>query len=148
MCRHMLYMYYLLSFLVLQENQPPLFRCRAPLPLLAKWSKAWLVISQTDSKFTPYFFMPLIKRNKYSKSTKVNGNYAAVPMTSELSTWQISSDLIQLTKGKEKVLWQKMGLFEEIFVDAIARKKGIRPDKNWTFHNQPPGSQLLVLLGL
>tara|TARA_E500000331_G_scaffold140483_1_gene137327 strand:- start:43 stop:150 length:108 start_codon:yes stop_codon:yes gene_type:complete len=35
-----------------------------------------------------------------------------------------------LTKGKEKVLWQKMGLFEESFVHAVAREKGIRPNKN------------------
>ena len=92
--------------------------------------------------------MPLIKRNKYSKSTKVNGNYVAVPLTSELSTWQISSDLIQLTKGKEKVLWHKMGLFEGSFVLAVAREMGIPFVENWTYHNQTPGSRLLVLLGL
>jgi len=80
--------------------------------------------------FTLYFLMTRQKLNKYSNSSKVNGNYVAVPLTSELTTSQISSDLDQLTKGKEKVLWYKMGLFEESFVHAVAREKGIRPDKN------------------
>ena len=66
------------------------------------------------------------KPNKYSNSSKVNGNYVAVPLTSELSTTQISSDLDQLTKGKEKVLWHTIGLFEKSFVQAIAREMGIR----------------------
>ena len=70
--------------------------------------------------------MPRIKQNKYSKSSKVNGNYVAVPLTSELTTSQISSDLDQLTKGKEKVLWHTIGLFEKSFVQAVAREMGIR----------------------
>ena len=70
--------------------------------------------------------MPRIKQNKYSKSSKVNGNYVAVPLTSELTTSQISSDLDQLTKGKEKVLWHTIGLFEKSFVQAVAKEMGIR----------------------
>ncbi len=66
------------------------------------------------------------KLNKYSNSSKVNGNYVAVPLTSELTTSQISSDLDQLTKGKEKVLWHTIGLFEKSFVQAVAREMGIR----------------------
>ena len=75
---------------------------------------------------TLYFLMTRNKPNKYSNSSKVNGNYVAVPLTSELSTTQISSDLDQLIKGKEKVLWHTIGLFEKSFVQAVAREKGIR----------------------
>ena len=75
---------------------------------------------------TLYFLMTRQKPNKYSNSSKVNGNYVSVPLTSELSTTQISSDLDQLTKGKEKVLWHTIGLFEKSFVQAVAREKGIR----------------------
>ena len=70
--------------------------------------------------------MPRNKQNKYSNSSKVNGNYVSVPLTSELSTSQISSDLDQLTKGKEKVLWHKIGLFQESCVQAVAKEMGIR----------------------
>tara|TARA_B100001094_G_C17763232_1_gene591417 strand:+ start:383 stop:628 length:246 start_codon:yes stop_codon:yes gene_type:complete len=76
--------------------------------------------------FTLYFLMTRQKLNKYSNSSKVNGNYVAVPLTSELTTSQISSDLDQLTKGKEKVLWHTIGLFEKSFVQAVAREMGIR----------------------
>ena len=74
--------------------------------------------------------MPRLKQNKYLKSEKVNGKFFAVPLTAKWSTSEINSYLDQLTKGKEKVLWQKMGLFEESFVHAVAREKGIRPNKN------------------
>ena len=70
--------------------------------------------------------MTRFNKNKYAKNSKINGNYVAVPLTSELTTSQISSDLDQLTKGKEKVLWHTIGLFEKSFVQAVAREKGIR----------------------
>ena len=76
--------------------------------------------------FTFYFLMPRNKQNKYSNSSKVNGNYVSVPLTSKLSTSQISSDLGRLTKGKENVIWHKMGSLKESYVQAVAREMGIR----------------------
>ena len=75
--------------------------------------------------FTFYFLMPRNKQNKYSNSSKVNGNYVSVPLSSELSTTQISTDLGRLIKGKKNVIWHRMGLFEESCVQAVAREMGI-----------------------
>ena len=76
--------------------------------------------------FTFYFLMPRNKQNKYSNSSKVNGNNVSVPLTSELSTSQISSDLAQLTKGRKNVTWHRIGLLEESCVQAVAKEMGIR----------------------
>ena len=70
--------------------------------------------------------MTRFKPNKYLKSEKVNGNYVAVPLTSKWSTSENRSGLDQLTKGKEKVLWHKEGIFKESSIQAIAREMGIR----------------------
>ena len=74
---------------------------------------------------TLYFLMTRQKPNKYSNCSKVNGNYVSVPLTSELSTTQISSDLGRLIKGKKNVIWHKIGLFEKSCVQAVAKEMGI-----------------------
>ena len=69
--------------------------------------------------------MTRFKQNKLSKSSKVNGNYVAVPLKSDLTPSQVNSDLDRLTKGKEALVWEKIGLLEDRFVQAVCKEKGI-----------------------
>ena len=69
--------------------------------------------------------MTRFKQNKFSKSSKVHGNYVAVPFGSDLTPAQIHSDLDRLTKGKEALVWEKIGLLEDRCVQAVCKEKGI-----------------------
>ena len=69
--------------------------------------------------------MTRFKQNKFYKSSKINGNYVAVPLSSDKTTSQIDQGLDQLTKGKEALRWERIGLLEDRFVQAVAKEKGI-----------------------
>ena len=69
--------------------------------------------------------MTRFKQNKFYKSSKTNGNYVAVPLNSDKTTSQIDQGLDQLTKGKEALRWERIGLLEDSFVQAVAKEKGI-----------------------
>ena len=86
-----------LSFL---ENQPPFFGVGHPQKgdtvalFVDRWDRVgcWSLIS----------CMTRFKQNKFYKSSKINGNYVAVPLNSDKTTSQIDQGLDQLTKGKEE----------------------------------------------
>ena len=65
--------------------------------------------------------MTRFKQNKFYKSSKINGNYVAVPLSSDKTTSQIDQGLDQLTKGKEALRWERIGLLEDSFVQAVAK---------------------------
>ena len=69
--------------------------------------------------------MTRFKQNKFYKSSKINGNYVAVPLSSDKTTSQIDQGLDQLTKGKEALRWEMIGLLEDRFVQAVAKENGI-----------------------
>ena len=69
--------------------------------------------------------MTRFKQNKFYKSSKINGNYVAVPLSSDITTSQIDQGLDQLMKGKEALRWERIGLLEDRFVQAVAKEKGI-----------------------
>ena len=69
--------------------------------------------------------MTRFKQNKFYKSSKINGNYVAVPLSSDKTTSQIDQGLDQLTKGNEALRWERIGLLEDRFVQAVAKEKGI-----------------------
>ena len=81
---------------------------------------------RTNGMLNSNFLMTRFNSNKYSNSSKVNGNYVAVPLKSDLTPPLISSALDKLIKGKERVVWHKEGVFKERSIQAIAREKGIR----------------------
>ena len=41
------------------------------------------------------------------------------------TTYQIDQNLDKLTKGKEALRWERIGLLEDRFVQAVAKEKGI-----------------------
>ena len=65
------------------------------------------------------------KQNKCSKSTKINGNYVSVPLYSKKTSYQINQGPDKLAKGKEALRWEKIGLLEDLFVQAVSKEKGI-----------------------
>tara|TARA_Y100001968_G_C19212528_1_gene645493 strand:- start:344 stop:565 length:222 start_codon:yes stop_codon:yes gene_type:complete len=65
------------------------------------------------------------KKNKFYNSSKINGNYVAVPLNSAKTTSQIDQALDQLTKGKEVLRWERIVLLEDRFVQAVTKEKGI-----------------------
>ena len=69
--------------------------------------------------------MTRFNKNKYAKSSKINGNYVAVPLNSDKTISQIDQGLDQLTKGKDDIRWERIGLFEDPFIQAVAKEKGI-----------------------
>ena len=69
--------------------------------------------------------MTRFNKNKYAKSSKINGNYVAVPLNSDKTISQIDQGLDQLTKGKDDIRWERTGLLEVSFIQAIAKEKGI-----------------------
>ena len=69
--------------------------------------------------------MTRFKQNKFYKSSKINSNYVAVPLSSDKTISQIDQGLDQLTKGKEALRWERIGLLEDRFVQAVAKEKGI-----------------------
>ena len=71
--------------------------------------------------------MTRFKQNKFYKSSRINGNYVVVPLSPDIKTSQINQGLEQLTKGKEALRWEKIGLLEDRFVQAVSKEKGIPP---------------------
>ena len=69
--------------------------------------------------------MTRFKQTKFAKSSKINSKYVAVPFSSELTPSQINSALDRLTKGKEAIRWERIGLLEDSFVQAVCKEKGI-----------------------
>ena len=69
--------------------------------------------------------MTRFKQNKFYKNSRINGNYAVVPLSPDITTSHIDQGLEQLTKGKEALRWEKIGLLEDLFVQAVAKEKGI-----------------------
>ena len=69
--------------------------------------------------------MTRLNQNKFYKSSKINGNYVVLPLNSDKTTFQIDQSLDQLSKGKEALRWEKIGLLEDRFVQAVAKEKGI-----------------------
>tara|TARA_Y100001968_G_C18686090_1_gene404708 strand:+ start:214 stop:432 length:219 start_codon:yes stop_codon:yes gene_type:complete len=69
--------------------------------------------------------MRRFNKNKYAKSSKINGNYVSVPLSSDKTISQIDQGLDQLTKGKDDIRWERSGLLEVSFIQAIAKEKGI-----------------------
>ena len=67
--------------------------------------------------------MTLFKQNKFYKSPKTNDTYVAIPLSSDTKTSQIDQDLHQLTKGKETLRWERIGLLEGRFVQAVRMQK-------------------------
>jgi len=70
--------------------------------------------------------MTRFKQNKFYNSSKINGNYVALPLRSITTTSQIDQGLDQLTKGKEALRWEMIRLLEDSFVQAVAKEKGIQ----------------------
>ena len=64
-------------------------------------------------------------QDKCYKSSKVNGKYFSVPLSSDKTTSQIDQGLDQLTKGKEALRWERICLLEDHFVQAVAKDKKI-----------------------
>ena len=69
--------------------------------------------------------MTRFNKNKYAKNSKINGNYVAVPLNSDKTISQIDQGLDQLTKGKDDIRWERTGLLEDTFIQAVAKEKGI-----------------------
>ena len=69
--------------------------------------------------------MRRFNKNKYAKSSKINGNYVAVPLNSDKTISQIDQGLDQLTKEKDDIRWERTGLLEDPFIQAVAKEKGI-----------------------
>ena len=69
--------------------------------------------------------MTRFNKNKYAKNSKINGNYVAVPLNSDKTISQIDQGLDQLTKGKDDICWERTGLLEDPFIQAVAKEKGI-----------------------
>ena len=71
--------------------------------------------------------MTHFKHNKFYKSSNINCNCIDVPvhLTSNKITSQKGKGLDQLRKGKEALRWEKIGLLEDSFVQAVAKEKGI-----------------------
>ncbi len=69
--------------------------------------------------------MTRFRPNKVSKSLKINGNYFAVPLEIELTQARINSELDRLNRGKEAIVLEKIGLLEELCVQAVCKGKGI-----------------------
>ena len=69
--------------------------------------------------------MTRFKQHKFYKSSKINCNYVAVPLSSDKTTSQIDQGLDQLTKGKEALRWERIGLLEDRFVQAVEKEKRI-----------------------
>ena len=69
--------------------------------------------------------MTRFKKNNFYNSSKINGNYVAVPLNSDEITSQVDQDLDQLTKGKEALRWERIGLLEDPFVQEVTKEKGI-----------------------
>ena len=69
--------------------------------------------------------MTRFNKNKYAKNSKINGNYVAVPLNSDKTISQIDQGLDQLTKGKDDIRWERIGLLEDPFIQAVAKEKGI-----------------------
>ena len=55
----------------------------------------------------------------------INGNYVSVPLNSDKTISQIDQGLDQLTKGKDDIRWERIGLLEDPFIQAVAKEKGI-----------------------
>ena len=72
-----------------------------------------------------YLLHDSFKKNKFYKSSKINGNYVAVPLSSDKTISQIDQGLDQLTKGKEALRLERIGLLEDSFVQAVEKEKGI-----------------------
>ncbi len=69
--------------------------------------------------------MTRCKKNKFTKSLKTNRNYITLPLSSVKKTSQIDQGLDQLSKGKEALRWEKIGLLEDSFVQTFVTEKGI-----------------------
>ena len=69
--------------------------------------------------------MTRFKQNKFYNSPKINGNYFAMPLSSDKTTSQIDQALDQRMKAKEALRWERIGLLEDSFVQAVAKEKGI-----------------------
>ena len=69
--------------------------------------------------------MTRFKQNKLYNSSKTNANYFALPFISDKTTSQIDQGLDQLTKGKDDIRWERTGLLEDPFIQAVAKEKGI-----------------------
>ena len=114
-----------LSFL---ENQPPFFGVGHPqkgdtlVLFVDRWDRVgcWSLIS----------CMTRFKQNKFYKSSKINGNYVAVPLSSDKTTSQIDQGLDQLTKGKEALRWERIGLLEDCWVQENIFHEPLRSSTN------------------
>ena len=56
----------------------------------------------------------------------MNGNFVGVPLeSSDLTPAQTNPNIDRLTQGKESLRWERIGLLEDQFVQAVCREKGI-----------------------
>ena len=69
--------------------------------------------------------MSRFKQNNFYKRSIINANYFVEPLSSDKTTSRINQGLDQLTKGKEALRWEMIGLLEGSFVQAVAKEKGI-----------------------
>ena len=86
--------------------------------------KAWVEMVRTNGMLNSILLMTRFKRNKFSNSSKINGNFVATPLSCDVTTSQVSSGLDRLIKSK-KVRYEKDGLFKHQFIRAVAKEKGI-----------------------
>ena len=63
--------------------------------------------------------MTSFNQNKFSKSNQTNSSYVSIPNESDLTTFKVDSLLNQLTKGKEAIRCEKIGLLEDKCVQSI-----------------------------
>ncbi len=80
---------------------------------------------EIDGMLLFYPFMTRFKQSKFYKSSVINGNYIAVPLNSIKTTSQIDQGLDKLTKGKEALRCERIGLLEDRFVQAVSKEKRI-----------------------
>ncbi len=69
--------------------------------------------------------MTRFNQNKYLKGSKINRNYVSIHFSSDKTISQLDKGLDQLTKGKEAIRSERIGLLEDHFVQAVTKEKGI-----------------------
>ncbi len=63
------------------------------------------------------------KQNKFAKNSKINTNYVAIALEQDLGPAQITTGLNRLKESKESLRSEKIGLLEDLFVQAITKEK-------------------------
>ena len=69
-------------------------------------------------------FRHYFKQSKFSRHPSINGTYVSILKSSNIKAAQINEDLDRLTKGKEAIRMETIGLLEDKFVHEAIKAKG------------------------